>query len=70
MIIEDATVPISKIPDMVRRINEIREKYGVTIFLIAHAGDGNMHPLLSYDPDDTEGSGGVATSGTGGERDF
>jgi glycolate oxidase len=51
---EDATVPISKIPAMVRRIKDIGKKYGMTIYLLAHAGDGNMHPLLTYDPDNKE----------------
>ena len=50
MVAEDATVPISKIPAMVRKIKDIGEKYGMTIYLLAHAGDGNMHPLLTYDP--------------------
>jgi glycolate oxidase len=51
---EDATVPISKIPAMVRKFNEIGEKYRLTIYLLAHAGDGNMHPLLTYDPGNKE----------------
>ncbi|MGB9700861.1 MAG: FAD-binding oxidoreductase [Thermodesulfobacteriota bacterium] len=50
MVTEDATVPISKIPAMVRRLKEIEKKYNITIYLLAHAGDGNMHPLLTYDP--------------------
>ena len=50
MVTEDATVPISKIPAMVRRIKEIEGKYNLTVYLLAHAGDGNMHPLLTYDP--------------------
>lgn len=50
MVTEDATVPISKIPTMVRKLNEIEKKYNITIFLLAHAGDGNMHPLMTYDP--------------------
>jgi glycolate oxidase len=54
MVAEDVTVPISKIPAMVRRFNEIGEKYGLTIYLLAHAGDGNMHPLLTYDPGNKE----------------
>lgn len=54
MVAEDATVPISKIPAMVRRIKDIGEKYGMTIYLLAHAGDGNMHPLLTYDPGNKE----------------
>jgi glycolate oxidase len=54
MVAEDATVPISKIPAMVRRFNEIGEKYKMTIYLLAHAGDGNMHPVLTYDPGNRE----------------
>ena len=54
MVTEDATVPISKIPAMVRRIKEIESKYRLTIYLLAHAGDGNMHPLLTYDPGNQE----------------
>jgi glycolate oxidase len=50
MVTEDATVPISKIPTMVRKLNEIEKKYNMTIYLLAHAGDGNMHPLMTYDP--------------------
>ncbi|MBI5968899.1 MAG: FAD-binding protein [Deltaproteobacteria bacterium] len=56
MLTEDATVPISKIPSMVRKINEIREKYRIPIYLLAHAGDGNMHPLITYDPQNKEES--------------
>ena len=54
MVTEDATVPISKIPAMVQKINEVKEKYRVPIYLLAHAGDGNMHPLITYDPDDKD----------------
>lgn len=50
MVTEDATVPISKIPTMVRKLNELEKKYNITIYLLAHAGDGNMHPLMTYDP--------------------
>ncbi|NWF53732.1 MAG: FAD-binding protein [Syntrophaceae bacterium] len=50
MVTEDATVPISQIPAMVRRLNEIEKKYNMVIYLLAHAGDGNMHPLMTYDP--------------------
>ncbi len=54
MVTEDATVPISKIPEMVRRIKEIEKKHGMIIYLLAHAGDGNMHPLMTYDPGNKE----------------
>lgn len=53
-ILEDATVPRSKIADMVRRINEIAQKYNVTIATFGHAGDGNLHPTATTDARNAE----------------
>lgn len=53
-ILEDATVPRSKIADMVRRINDISAKYNVTIATFGHAGDGNLHPTATTDARDAE----------------
>ncbi|MFP4976730.1 FAD-binding oxidoreductase [Paenibacillus sp. CN-4] len=53
-ILEDATVPRSKIADMVRRINTIAAKYNVTIATFGHAGDGNLHPTAATDARDAE----------------
>jgi glycolate oxidase len=50
MATEDVTVPISKIPAMVGKLKELEEKYDMKIYLFAHAGDGNMHPHVAYDP--------------------
>ena len=46
---EDVTVPVSKVPEMVRRIFEITDRYGLKAGVLAHAGDGNMHPLVCAD---------------------
>ena len=46
---EDVTVPVSKVPAMVKKINEIAEKYDLKAGVLAHAGDGNMHPLICAD---------------------
>nr|WP_208414676.1 FAD-linked oxidase C-terminal domain-containing protein [Paenibacillus castaneae] len=51
-ILEDATVPRSKIADMVLRINEIARKYNVSIATFGHAGDGNLHPTATTDARD------------------
>lgn len=48
-ILEDATVPRSKIAEMVQRINQIAEKYDVQIATFGHAGDGNLHPTATTD---------------------
>ncbi|MCA0755756.1 FAD-binding protein [Paenibacillus sp. N4] len=53
-ILEDATVPRSKIADMVLRINEIAHKYNVSIATFGHAGDGNLHPTATTDARDSE----------------
>jgi len=53
-ILEDATVPRSRIADMVLRINEIAAKYNVSIATFGHAGDGNLHPTATTDARDHE----------------
>ncbi|EXX84741.1 FAD-binding protein [Paenibacillus darwinianus] len=51
-ILEDATVPRSKIGDMVKAINDIAKKYDVMICTFGHAGDGNLHPTCPTDARD------------------
>ena len=53
-ILEDATVPRSKIADMVLEINRIAEKHQVQICTFGHAGDGNLHPTATTDARDHE----------------
>lgn len=48
-ILEDATVPRSKIPDMVRGVNTIAQKHRLKIGNFGHAGDGNLHPTILTD---------------------
>ncbi|MEW6530187.1 MAG: FAD-linked oxidase C-terminal domain-containing protein [Thermodesulfobacteriota bacterium] len=47
--IEDATVPVSRMTAMIRKIMEISKTYDVQIGVLAHAGDGNLHPLILFD---------------------
>ncbi len=54
VILEDATVPRSKIPAMVKAIGEIAEKYNLQIGTFGHAGDGNLHPTILTDRRDQE----------------
>ncbi len=51
---EDVTVPVSQVPEMVRRIKAISEKYDIIAGVLAHAGDGNMHPLIPADRSNAE----------------
>lgn len=53
-ILEDATVPRSQIPAMIRRVREIGEKYRLVIGTFGHAGDGNLHPTILTDERDLE----------------
>jgi len=46
---EDATVPRSKVPDMIRIVTEIAQKYNLQIGTFGHAGDGNLHPTIVTD---------------------
>jgi len=49
---EDVCVPRSQIPAMLEQISAIAARHGVKIATIAHAGDGNLHPLLITPPGD------------------
>jgi glycolate oxidase len=49
-ILEDATVPRSRLAEMVERIEEIAHRYDLLIGTFGHAGDGNLHPTCVVDP--------------------
>ncbi|MFE6956188.1 FAD-binding oxidoreductase [Streptomyces sp. NPDC057696] len=51
---EDICVPRSAVPTMLATVEEIAQRHGVRIATIAHAGDGNLHPLLITPPGDAE----------------
>jgi glycolate oxidase len=46
---EDISVPRDSLPEVVRRIRSIAEKYNFTIAVFGHAGDGNLHPSVLCD---------------------
>ena len=48
-LVEDVCVPRSLLPDMVERIERAADRHGVRIATVAHAGDGNLHPVFIYD---------------------
>ena len=49
---EDICVPRSAVPVMLAQVSAIAARHGVQIATIAHAGDGNLHPLLITPPGD------------------
>lgn len=56
-VLDDVTVPISRIPELLVGIQEISQKHGIRVATFGHAGDGNLHPQIlydEYDPDQVE----------------
>jgi glycolate oxidase len=51
---EDVTVPPSRLPEVIGRIQKIAKKYDLTIVILGHAGDGNLHPSVLTDEKNTE----------------
>lgn len=54
--IDDVCVPRSRLGDMLEGIDAVARKYGLTIGVCAHAGDGNTHPTVCFDPTDPDES--------------
>ncbi len=50
---EDVCVPKAAVPEMLARVEAAAERNEVLIANIAHAGDGNLHPLMITQPGDT-----------------
>ncbi|MFF4621004.1 FAD-binding oxidoreductase [Nonomuraea jabiensis] len=48
-LVEDVCVPRSLLPDMITAIEETSARHGVRILTVAHAGDGNLHPVFIFD---------------------
>lgn len=51
VLIEDIAVPRAQLATVAREITAIAERHDVRIFTLAHAADGNLHPILVLDPD-------------------
>ena len=45
----DGTIPVTQLPYVLRRMNELSEEFGLEVGNVFHAGDGNLHPLILYD---------------------
>ncbi|MBK6879732.1 MAG: FAD-binding protein [Elusimicrobia bacterium] len=52
VLVEDGVVPRTKLPEAVRAMRAIADRAGVRMGLIAHAGDGNLHPNMVFDERD------------------
>ena len=54
LLLEDVGVPLPELPVLVAGVEAIAAENAVTISVIAHAGDGNTHPLIVFDPADPD----------------
>jgi len=54
LMVQDGTVPRSKLTEVLGRISEIGVRHDLTIANVFHAGDGNLHPNLLFDRSDPE----------------
>ncbi|MCE2901923.1 MAG: FAD-binding oxidoreductase [Gemmatimonas sp.] len=56
LVVQDAVVPRTKLPEVLARIHVISEQHRVRVCNVFHAGDGNLHPNIAYnttDPDES-----------------
>ena len=47
--VQDGVVPRTRLPEVLRRIEELSTEHGLRVGNVFHAGDGNLHPLVLYD---------------------
>ena len=52
LIVQDAVIPRTRLPEILETIHAVSEKYGVVVCNVFHAGDGNLHPNIAYSADD------------------
>lgn len=51
-LLDDVCVPVTKVAALVSAIEQVAVTTGLTIGVFGHAGDGNLHPTILFDPED------------------
>ena len=51
---EDVVVPVSRIPELIRGLDDLSREHGIPIVNFGHAGNGNIHVNLLYDAQDPD----------------
>jgi D-lactate dehydrogenase len=51
---EDVVVPVSRIPELVTKLEELSRQFAIKIVNFGHAGNGNLHVNIMYDPSDSD----------------
>jgi glycolate oxidase subunit GlcD len=54
LLVQDATVPRTRLPEVLSKISEIARRYDLQVANVFHAGDGNLHPNIVFDRRDAE----------------
>ena len=54
VLLDDVAVPLPRLPEMFRRIEATAAQTSTFVATVAHAGDGNIHPLIVFDPKDAD----------------
>ncbi|HJU90523.1 MAG TPA: FAD-linked oxidase C-terminal domain-containing protein [Gemmatimonadaceae bacterium] len=54
LVVQDAVIPRTKLPEVLARVGAIGERHRVMICNVFHAGDGNLHPNIGYDSRDAD----------------
>ena len=47
--VQDSVIPRTRLAEVLGRIEELADEYGLQVANVFHAGDGNLHPLVCYD---------------------
>ena len=50
----DGVIPVSRLSEVLPRVVQICEGYGLRVANILHAGDGNLHPMILFNPNDQD----------------
>lgn len=54
VLIEDVGVPVPRIPELLAAVAAVAERHDTAVPVIGHAGDGNFHPLVTFDAADPD----------------
>ena len=46
--VQDGVIPRSRLSEVLKKIGQLSEEYGLRVANVFHAGDGNLHPLILY----------------------
>ena len=47
--VQDGVIPRTRLPEVLRRIDDLSREHDLRVGNVFHAGDGNLHPLVLYD---------------------